>query len=160
MSLPRSLLLAALVALPLAAHAQTPTDPQQQLLTLVSRFTTAQAANDLPTLRALTADDYLEVSATGDVTSRDKLFSPAQEPALGITISLSDPTVRLFGPTTSPDTAIVIEKLAFHLPAPNNATRTIDMRGTFVARKFPTGWKLISTQVTNLHPALSAPVPN
>jgi hypothetical protein len=120
-SLPLALLL------PLATPAQTPTDPQQQVLTLVNRFTTAQAANDLPTLRALTADNYIEVSATGDVTSRDKLLNSSEEPALGITISLTDPQIRLFGPATNPDTAIVIAKLTFLLPGPNLTTRPFDM---------------------------------
>jgi hypothetical protein len=149
----------ALLLIPVAARSQTPTNTEHQVLALVQRFTNAEIRFDPATLRDVTADDYVEVSAVGEVTARDKWLSsynPAGNLAV-MSLTLSDPQVRLFGPNTAPDTAIVIERLTFLMPAPGNTTRTAEMRGTFVARKFPAGWKLVSTQFTGLpNPSPSA----
>ncbi len=134
-----------------SVRAQTPADTEHQVLTLVQRFTGAVASFDVPTLRASTAEDYLEVSPVGDVDPRDKMlgFYAPENKIAGVTVTLSEPQLRLFGE----DTAIVIEKLSYVFPGPNSTTRTSEMRGTFVARKMPTGWKLISTQYTGLRQA-------
>jgi uncharacterized protein (TIGR02246 family) len=151
-------LLAALLLVPFASsRAQTPGDAEHQVLALVQRFTDAQTSFDVSALRDLTADDYVEVSPVGDVDPRAKMlgFYAPENKMTGVTVTLSEPQVRLF----ADDTAIVIEKLTYILPGPNNIPRTNEMRGTFVARKTPTGWKLISTQFTGLRSAKPTPTP-
>jgi uncharacterized protein (TIGR02246 family) len=152
----KAYLLLALLLIPFAsARAQTPADAEHQVLTLVQRFTSAVANFDVPALRDSTADDYVEVSPVGDVDPREKMLSfyAPENKMAGVTVTLSEPQVRLFGD----DTAIVIEKLSYVFPGPNSTTRTSEMRGTFVARKTPAGWKLVSTQFTGMRASKPTP---
>jgi len=119
---------------------------------LVQRFTAAQTAMDVPTLAALTADNYVEISPLGEVDPRDKMLGfykkDDKRPPLP-TVTLDEITTRQFG-----DTAVVTAKLSFTRTVEGQA-RTFSMRSSFVAAKTGGSWKLVSSQYTPMRPPSS-----
>jgi ketosteroid isomerase-like protein len=143
--------LAALVALcgGLMSPAQAAPDAAVPVTELVQQFTNAQAAMDAPTLAALTADNYVEVSPLGEVDPRDKMltfYAKDQKRALP-TMKLEDATTRVLG-----DTAIVIAKITYSQVI-EGQSRAFSLRSTFVAGKVGGAWKLVSAQYTPIRPS-------
>lgn len=119
-------------------------DPQPALTRLVQRFTQAQHDFDLPTLKSLTAENYVEVSPVGEVDPRDKMlgFYAPDKKSEAPPLTLSDLTVRVFG-----ESAAVIAKISYDIPG-----HPMEIRGTFMAHHEASGWKLVSIQYTGIRP--------
>lgn len=134
--------LAAVVPMSLAADAADP------VTTLVQRFTEAQGKMDASTLKALTAENYIEVSPLGEVDPRDKMltFYVKDEKRVLPTITVDDMTTRLFG-----STAVVVAKVSYTRMV-EGQNRTFSLRSTFVAEKRNGDWKLVSSQYTPMRP--------
>jgi hypothetical protein len=116
-----------------------------QVLQLVEAFTRAQHDFDQARLRALTTDDYMEISPIGEVDPRDKMlgfYDPAKK-VDGPAMTVSDTTVRMVGR----DVSIAVTKISYSLPA-NDGPRAVAMRAVFVARRDGLTWKLASAQYT------------
>jgi len=112
---------------------------------LVRQFLDAQAHYDVPALRALTSDQFVEISPLGDVDPRDRMLgfyvkdAPPARPPVGI----DERQVRVFG-----DSAVVTVRLTLDI---NGQARSL--RSNFVAHKQGGQWKLVSAQHTPMRPA-------
>jgi ketosteroid isomerase-like protein len=114
------------------------------LTDLVRRFTTAQQTFDVAALKALTSEDYIEVSPVGELDPREKMlgFYAPEHKTDGPPLAVSDISVRLFG-----DCGVVIATLSFTVQG-----RTVEMRSTYVAHNESSEWKLVSAQATGIRP--------
>lgn len=116
-----------------------------RVVQLVEAFTKAQHDFDQARLRALTADDYVEISPIGEVDPRDKMlgfYAPANK-VDGPAMTLSDTNVRMAGP----DAAIAVTMISYSIPG-KDGPRTVAMRAVFVAQRDGRTWKLASAQYT------------
>ena len=111
----------------------------------VSKFLDAQAHYDVPALRALTADQFVEISPLGEVDPRDKMIGfYAKDAPPGVPVPVIDERqVRVFGAS-----AIVTVRITINI---NGQARSL--RSTFVTHKDGTQWKLVSAQHTPMRPA-------
>lgn len=128
------------------AFAQQAVSPDTAAVTeLVRQFGDAQRNPDPVVLRALTSEQFVEISPLGDVDPREKMIGfyvrdPARVPPQ---ITIDEQTVRMFG-----DSAIVNLRLTLNV---NGQTRA--MRSSYVAHKEGSGWKMVSAQHTPMRPA-------
>ena len=116
-----------------------------QVVQVVEAFNRAQNAFDQARLRALTTDDYVEISPIGEVDPRDKMlgfYDPAKKVAAPA-MTLSDTTVRMIGR----DVAIAITTISYTIPG-KDGSRTVAMRAVFVVRRASRTWRLASAQYT------------
>lgn len=130
------------------ASGQAATDPAAPVTELVRRFTEAQVAMDVPTLKALTEDSYIEVSPAGEVDPRDKMltFYIKDEKRTLPTMQIEDSATRIVG-----DTAVVIAKISYATMV-EGQSRNFSLRSSFVAQKGSSGWKLVSAHHTAIRP--------
>ncbi len=114
---------------------------------LVRKFLDAQSRHDVPTLRNLTAEQFVEISPLGEVDPRDKMlgFYAGEASPTRPVITVDERQVRIFG-----DSAIVTVKLSF-----NAGGQARSLRASFVAHKDGAQWKLVSAQHTSMRPAKS-----
>jgi hypothetical protein len=59
----------------MAAQVALAAPAEDEVKTLVRRFTAAQSGFDAATLKTLTADNYIEISPLGEVDPREKMLS-------------------------------------------------------------------------------------
>ena len=116
---------------------------------LVRQFTNAQVTVDAPTLAALTADNYVEVSPLGDVDPREKMltFYVKDEKSAPPPAIVEDIAIRVLG-----DTAVAIAKISYSKVI-QGEPRVFSLRSTFVAAKVDGAWKMVSVQYTPIHPS-------
>jgi len=130
---------------PLAVQAAPAGEAVQEL---VQRFTAAQGNSDTATLKALSAENYIEISPLGEVDPREKMLSfyvrkdDKPRPA----ILLDELTTRVLG-----DTAVAIGRVSYTMTA-GGQSRTFALRSTFVAQRQGDAWKLVSAQYTPIRP--------
>ena len=112
---------------------------------LVQRFLDAQSHYDVPSLRALTSEQFVEISPLGEVDPRDKMlgFYVKDAPPAPPPLTIDERQVRVLG-----DSAIVTVKLTLNI---NGQPRSL--RSNFVAHKEGAQWKLVSAQHTPMRPA-------
>lgn len=137
-------LLASLVSVGCANAAPS----EVELVSLVQRHAQAQSNFDQATLRATTAENFVEISPLGEVDQREKMLSfyaPDQKRP-GPQIQVDEPAVRVFG-----DTAVVSARLSYSMNQDGNA-RTFAMRAGYVARRVDNHWVLVSAQYTGIRP--------
>ncbi len=144
---------ALLVAIPATSIAAAPADAGGEVLALIQRHVTAQGAFDVDSLKAVTANDYIEVSPAGEVDPRAKMlgFYAPEHKGPAPTMTVEEPVTRILG-----DTVIVIAKLAYSMNGPDGKARSVAMRASYVAQKFGATWKLVSVQYTGIHPPREA----
>jgi len=115
-----------------APFSQGADDAARSVNDLVQRFTQAQQKMDVPTLQALTAENYIEVSPLGEVDTRDKMLTfyvKKDDRQVLPATTVEDMTTRLFG-----DAAVVIAKVSY-ASVIEGQSRTFSLRSTFVAEK-------------------------
>ncbi|KQQ39918.1 hypothetical protein ASF61_03640 [Duganella sp. Leaf126] len=134
---------AALLAQPVQAA-----PAEAELVSLVERHAQAQSQFDQATLRAITADNYVEISPIGEVDSREKMLSfyAPESKRLAPQLRVDEPAVRILG-----DMALVSVRLSYSTNQGGNA-RTFAMRGGYVARLIDRQWMLVSAQYTGIRP--------
>ncbi|MBI3284643.1 MAG: nuclear transport factor 2 family protein [Burkholderiales bacterium] len=142
-----------LVAIPTTSIAAPPADSSGEVLELIRRQVTAQGAFDVESLKAVTADNYIEISPAGEVDPRVKMlgFYAPEHKGPAPTMTVEDPVTRIFG-----DTVIVIAKLAYSMNGPDGNLRSVAVRASYVARKIGATWKLVSVQYTGIRPPREA----
>lgn len=127
------------------AHAAPDTS---QLAALVERYAQAQSAFDQAALKAMTADEYVEISPLGEVDSRDKMLSfyaPEQKrPAPQLQVD--ETVVRQSG-----DTALISARLSYTINQ-DGTPRNFALRAGYVARLVNQQWLLVSAQYTGIRP--------
>ena len=133
-----------------AVTAQEPGTADRTAVTeLVRKFGDAQLQSDPVALRALTSEQFVEISPLGDVDPRDKMIGfyvkdPAQLAArTPPQVTVDERTVRVFG-----DSAIVTLKQTLNI---NGQAR--HLRSSYVAHKEGGQWKMMSAQHTPMRPA-------
>jgi ketosteroid isomerase-like protein len=127
------------------AHA-APSDTE--LLALVQRHAQAQSNFDQATLKATTAENFVEISPVGEVDKREKMlafYAPAQKRP-SPQLQIDEPAVRVFG-----DTALVSARLTYSLNQ-DGVARSFAMRAGYVARFVDNQWLLVSAQYTGIRP--------
>jgi hypothetical protein len=128
-----------------AAPPETSSAESASLVSLATAFIEAQTHFNLPALRALTSEQFVEISPLGDVDPREKMlgfYVRDTPPPLPPVVQIEEPQVRVFG-----DSAIVTVKLSLIV---NGQPR--NMRDNFVAHKEGAQWKLMSVQHTPMRP--------
>lgn len=127
---------------------QAGADPAQPVAELVRRFTEAQREMDVATLKALTAEQYIEVSPLGEVDHREKMLTfyakDGGRPAP--TALIEESVTRMLG-----ETAIVIAKVSYSTVV-EGQKRSFSLRSSFVAQKLNGDWKLVSAHYTAIRP--------
>ncbi|WP_432381329.1 nuclear transport factor 2 family protein [Duganella sp. P38] len=125
------------------------TPDESQLVTLVQRHAQAQSTFDQATLKAVTAEDYVEISPVGEVDSRAKMLSfytPEQKrPAPQLQVD--ETVVRRSG-----DTALISARLSYTINQ-DGAPRGFALRAGYAARLIDQQWLLVSAQYTAIRPA-------
>lgn len=120
-----------------------------QLVALVQRHVQAQSSFDQAALKAITAEDYVEISPVGEVDSREKMLSfyaPEQKrPAPQLQVD--ETVVRQSG-----DTALISARLSYTINQ-DGAARSFALRAGYVARLIDQQWLLVSAQYTGIRPA-------
>ena len=111
---------------------------------LVRKFTDAQMNPDPVVLRAITSEQFVEISPLGDVDPREKMIGfyikdPAR-PASQLVIDERE--IRLLG-----DSAVITLKVTMNA---NGQMRSI--RSGYVAHKEGKEWKMVSAQHTPMRP--------
>lgn len=145
-----ALLSASLLALP-AGAADNAAAPQ--VVALAHRYIDAQRAFDVPALRAITEDDFIEISPIGELDEREKMlgfYAPDKQKPGTPTITTEDGATRVFG-----DAAMHIATLSFTMMV-EGKPRSASIRAVFVAHLQGGQWKLVSVQYTGVR----APKPN
>ncbi|MCC7703904.1 nuclear transport factor 2 family protein [Janthinobacterium sp. GW460P] len=119
-----------------------------ELLALVQRHAQAQSSFDQATLKAVTAENYVEISPVGEVDGREKMLSfyAPEQKRPSPQVQVDEPAVRLFG-----DTALISARLSYRLNQ-EGAARTFAMRAGYVARLVDQQWLLVSAQYTGIRP--------
>lgn len=115
---------------------------------LVRRFTEAQREMDVATLKALTAEQYVEVSPLGEVDHREKMltFYAKDGGRAAPTAVIEESMTRLLG-----ETVIVIAKITYSTVV-EGQKRSFSLQSSFVAQKFNGDWKLVSAHYTAIRP--------
>jgi len=120
-----------------------------EVKTLVQRFTAAQSGFDAATLKTLTADNYIEISPLGEVDPREKMLSfyvkkdDKPRPEIGV----DELSTRVLG-----DSAVTIGRTFYAMNA-GGQNRTFSLRSVFVSAKQGGTWKLVSVQYTPIRQA-------
>ncbi|HEX8404203.1 MAG TPA: nuclear transport factor 2 family protein [Duganella sp.] len=143
-----ALLLAAVLSIAMGNACAVPDGADAELVALINRHVEAQRAFDQPALRAITADNYIEISPLGEVDSREKMLSfyAADKRREAPAIQIDEPSVRTFD-----QSATIIARLTYNIGTEGQA-RSVAMRASYVARKLEGKWQLISSQYTPIRP--------
>jgi hypothetical protein len=125
----------------------------EELTALVKRHAEAQGSFDQATLKAITADNYVEISPIGEVDPREKMLSfyAPEQKRPGPQIKVDEPLVRVFG-----DSAVIYTRLTYTMGTGEMA-RTMAMRAGYVAQFKDGKWLLVSAQYTGIRPPKTSP---
>lgn len=135
-------------ALALAGAANAAEDADSGLVALVQRHVQAQNSFDQAALKAMTAENYVEISPVGEVDSREKMLSfyAPEQKRPSPQVKVDEPAVRIFG-----DTALISAQLTYTIEQ-DGAARSFALRGGYVARRVNQQWLLVSAQYTGIRP--------
>jgi ketosteroid isomerase-like protein len=125
-------------------------DSVAQLTELVQRHADAQSGFNVDVLKAITADNYIEVSPVGELDSREKMlgFYAVENKRPGPAIRVEAPVVRMLGEGA----AVVVAKLNYSMSLPDGQNRQFAMRATYGASRIAGTWKLNSAHYTGIRP--------
>ncbi len=121
-------------------------DTGAAVISLTGKFLEAQRNFDLPAIRAMTAENYVEVSPAGELDSREKMlgFYAPDKKTQAPPMTVENELTRVFG-----DVAIQTVKLTYTM----GEARKMSLRATLVAHKRGGEWKMVSAQYTGIRPA-------
>jgi uncharacterized protein (TIGR02246 family) len=126
---------------------------EEEINTLLRRFTEAQKNYDAAKLDEVLAPDYVEISPAGEVDPRAKVlgfYAPEKKAERGgelTSYALDEINTRIYG-----DTAIVVARLPFTMKTPDGQSMSRALRCTFVCRKTRGSWRIASAQYTGIRP--------
>lgn len=126
---------------------------EEELTALVKRHAEAQGSFDQAALKAITAENYVEISPVGEVDPREKMLSfyAPEQKRPGPQIKVDEPLVRVFG-----DSAVIYTRLTYTMGT-DSAARTFAMRAGYVAQFKDGKWLLVSAQYTGIRPPKTSP---
>jgi hypothetical protein len=119
-----------------------------QVVALAHRYIEAQRSYDVATLRAITEDNFIEISPIGELDERDKMlgFYAPDKKVTPPPATVVDGATRVFG-----DAALQITTISFTMMV-EDKPRTASIRAVFVAHLQGGQWKLVSVQYTGVRP--------
>ncbi len=120
-------------------------DAAAAVTSVTGKFLEAQRSFDLPTIRALTAENYVEISSAGELDDREKMlgFYAPEKRTQAPPLTVENELTRVLG-----DVAIQTVKLTYTM----GEARKMSLRATLVAHKRGGQWKLVSAQYTGIRP--------
>lgn len=123
-------------------------DAGAAVATLAGKFLEAQRSFDLPAIRALTAENYVEVSPAGELDDREKMlgFYAPEKKVQAPPLAIENELTRVYG-----DVGIQTVKLTYTMMA-GGEQRKMSLRATLVAHKRAGEWKMVSAQYTGIRP--------
>ncbi len=123
-------------------------DAAAAVTNLTGKFLEAQRSFDVPTLRALTAETYVEISPAGELDDRVKMlgFYAPEKKTQAPPLTIDNELTRMYG-----DVGIQTVKLTYTMSV-GGETRKMSLRATLVAHKNAGEWKLVSAQYTGIRP--------
>ena len=130
-----------------SAHAVPRVGEDAVVKQLVENFLKAEQSYDATSLARMISESYVEVSPAGEVDEHDRFLSfyAPEKKTDWPPMSTSDIRVRMFG-----DTAIEIVKFTYQMPQPDGGTRSMEMRGSFIAQRENGTWKLLGAHYTGI----------
>jgi ketosteroid isomerase-like protein len=136
------------VSLSIAGGSAFARDDAAAVTGLTGKFLEAQRSFDLPTLRALTAENYVEISPAGELDDRAKMlgFYAPEKKTQAPPLAIENELTRVFG-----DVGIETVKLTYTMTVAGE-TRKMSLRATLVAHKSAGEWKMVSAQYTGIRP--------
>ena len=97
----------------------------EELTALVKRHAEAQGSFDVTTLKAITAENYVEISPVGEVDPREKMLSfyAPEQKRPSPQLKVDEPLVRVFG-----DSAVIYTRHLVHHGRGRNGAHLCDAR--------------------------------
>jgi hypothetical protein len=145
-------LLAAIIAgLPLHLWAQHhKREAREEITTLEDQWRQAQLNDDVPAMDKLLSDDYLGVTATGDVVTKVQQLDRMRSREIMVSrIQISDVKIKLLG-----NRVAVVNGLSSIDAIRDKHPITLNFRFTRVYQRLPSGiWKITSFEPTRISPA-------
>ncbi|WP_426103829.1 nuclear transport factor 2 family protein [Massilia sp. TSP1-1-2] len=140
--------LSLLSLLSMAGGAAARDDAGAAVAALAGKFLEAQRSFDLPAIRALTAENYVEVSPAGELDDREKMlgFYAPEKKTQAPPLTVDNELTRVFG-----DVGIQTVKLTYTMMA-GGEQRKMSLRATLVAHRRGGEWKMVSAQYTGVRP--------
>lgn len=132
------------------ASAQTASNDEAALKSLIQKLADAQITFDTTALDQIFTSDYIEISPAGEFDPREKVlgfYKPELKPPAGPKLEISEHSIRSTGKF-----AIVIVKLTYTMTMDGKALPPRSMRATFVCRQEKGAWKIASSQYTGIRP--------
>lgn len=125
--------------------AQAEENIPQQLFALITQYAQAQTSFDLGSLKAATADTFIEVSPIGEVDPREKVlgFYASSKKSPGPTLKIDYQNTRIYG-----DTVVVLARMTYSMKGPDGQERQQALQACYVAYRLQDKWKLVSAQYT------------
>jgi ketosteroid isomerase-like protein len=151
-----------LAAVPLQIHAQPLKAPhehkhleREQVEALEMQWRHAQLAEDVSTMDKLLSDDYLGITASGEVVTKNQQLDHMRTRRLVIDkLDISDLKIKLIGPIA------IVTSLAQIDGTSDGAPLTGSFRYTRVYQRLPSGvWKITNFEATRIHARREAPPP-
>jgi ketosteroid isomerase-like protein len=121
---------------------------EQEVRQAIEKYRTALLRRDIPTLEKIWADDYIFVNASGDVLTKAQRLANAKSGATTLD-SINEEeniTVRVYQNSAVATSRVTIKGQYAGQPTSGQ------YRSTHVWVKGPTGWQLVSNQLTILAP--------
>jgi ketosteroid isomerase-like protein len=136
------------VSLSIAGGSAFARDDVAAVTDLTGKFLEAQRSFDLPALRALTAENYVEISPVGELDDRAKMlgFYAPEKKTQAPPLTIDNELTRVYG-----DVGIQTVKLTYTMTA-SGETRKMSLRATLVAHRSAGEWKMVSAQYTGIRP--------
>jgi ketosteroid isomerase-like protein len=136
------------VSLSIAGGSAFARDDVAAVTDLTGKFLEAQRSFDLPALRALTAENYVEISPVGELDDRAKMlgFYAPEKKTQAPPLTIDNELTRVYG-----DVGIQTVKLTYTMTA-SGETRKLSLRATLVAHRSAGEWKMVSAQYTGIRP--------
>ncbi|WP_426208762.1 nuclear transport factor 2 family protein [Massilia sp. TWP1-3-3] len=140
--------LSLLSLLSMAGGAAARDDAGAAVAALAGKFLEAQRSFDLPAIRALTAENYVEVSPAGELDDREKMlgFYAPEKKTQAPPLTVDNELTRVYG-----DVGIQTVKLTYTMMA-GGEQRKMTLRATLVAHRRGGEWKMVSAQYTGVRP--------
>jgi ketosteroid isomerase-like protein len=136
------------VSLSIAGGSAFARDDVAAVTDLTGKFLEAQRSFDLPALRALAAENYVEISPVGELDDRAKMlgFYAPEKKTQAPPLTIDNELTRVYG-----DVGIQTVKLTYTMTA-SGETRKLSLRATLVAHRSAGEWKMVSAQYTGIRP--------
>lgn len=131
-----------------AEQESTNNNSEQEVRQMIEKYRTALLRRDIPTLEKIWADDYVFVNASGEVLTKAQRLANLKSAATSFESIKEEEnlTVRVYQNSSVATSRVTIKGQYSGQPTSGQ------YRSTHVWVKGPTGWQLVSNQLTAIAP--------